>query len=143
MNRIFGSLNSTSVDVTSISTELVDSKRSGIIGPIKNGDAVYIARYGGVTIDFVPTFLSLLTQKCLGGNDDMLIPSGNFSGSSNLDDVPQYTITSNKDPITGSTTISFKNNDIDIRWIKARNIPKSSNWFENVWKDFNDGKIVQ
>jgi len=110
MNRIFGSLNSTSVDVTSISTELVDSKRSGIIGPIKNGDAVYIARYGGVTIDFVPTFLSLLTQKCLEGNDDMLIPSGNFSGSSNLDDIPQYTITSNKDPITGSKTISFKNN---------------------------------
>jgi hypothetical protein len=40
-------------------------------------------------------------------------------------------------------TISFKNNQIDIRWIKARNIPKSSNWFENVWKDFNDGTIVQ
>ena len=39
-------------------------------------------------------------------------------------------------------TISFKNNQIDIKWIKARNIPKSSSWFENVWKAFNDGNIV-
>lgn len=110
MNRNFGSLTSIPINVTPISTELINSKQSGIIGPIKNGDNVYIARYGGISIDFVPTFLSLSTQKCLEGNDDILIPSGNLSSGGTLDDVPQYTITSNKDPITGSMTVSFKNN---------------------------------
>lgn len=40
-------------------------------------------------------------------------------------------------------TISLKNNQVEIEWVKVRDIPKSSSWFENVWKDFNDGKIVR
>ena len=40
-------------------------------------------------------------------------------------------------------TISLTDNQIEIRWVKTRDIPKSTNWFENVWKDFNDGNIVR
>jgi succinate dehydrogenase/fumarate reductase flavoprotein subunit len=39
-------------------------------------------------------------------------------------------------------TISFKNNQINIEWEKVRDIPESSSWFESVWKDFKDGKII-
>ena len=39
-------------------------------------------------------------------------------------------------------TISFKNNQINLEWVKVRDIPESSSWFESVWKDFNDGKII-
>ena len=40
-------------------------------------------------------------------------------------------------------TISLKKNHIDIKWVKVREIPEQTSWFENVWKDYNDGKIVQ
>jgi len=40
-------------------------------------------------------------------------------------------------------TISLKNNQIDIEWVKVRDIPETFSWFENVWKDFNEGKIVK
>ncbi|MFX0074463.1 MAG: FAD-binding protein [Candidatus Hermodarchaeota archaeon] len=39
-------------------------------------------------------------------------------------------------------TISLKNNQINIEWVKVRDIPESSSMFENVWKDFSDGKII-
>ncbi len=40
-------------------------------------------------------------------------------------------------------TISLKNDQINIKWVKVREIPESSSWFENVWKDYNDGKVVR
>ncbi|MBY9013056.1 MAG: FAD-binding protein [Candidatus Lokiarchaeota archaeon] len=40
-------------------------------------------------------------------------------------------------------TISLKKTHIDIKWVKVREIPEQTSWFENVWKDYNDGKIVQ
>ena len=40
-------------------------------------------------------------------------------------------------------TISFKNNRINIEWVKVRDSPESSSWFESVWKDFSDGKIIE
>jgi len=40
-------------------------------------------------------------------------------------------------------TISLKNNDVHVEWVKVRDIPKSSSWFENIWKDFNEGKIIR
>ncbi|MHA2287833.1 MAG: FAD-binding protein [Promethearchaeota archaeon] len=40
-------------------------------------------------------------------------------------------------------TISLQNNKPDIQWIKVRGVPKSFSWFESVWKDFNNGNIVQ
>ena len=39
-------------------------------------------------------------------------------------------------------TILFKNNQINLEWVKVRDIPESSSWFETVWKDFNNGKII-
>ena len=39
-------------------------------------------------------------------------------------------------------TICLKNGKIDVEWVKVRKIPEFNYWFENVWKDFNDGKII-
>ena len=52
-------------------------------------------------------------------------------------------IKSNLDLSDQIQTISLKNNRIDIEWVKVRDIPESSSWFENVWKDFNNGNIVR
>jgi hypothetical protein len=40
-------------------------------------------------------------------------------------------------------TVCWTKNRLEIRWIKVREIPKTDEWFETVWKDYNDGKIFQ
>jgi len=40
-------------------------------------------------------------------------------------------------------TISYRNNKIHIDWVNVREIPEKIGWFESVWKDYNDGKIIQ
>jgi succinate dehydrogenase/fumarate reductase flavoprotein subunit len=52
-------------------------------------------------------------------------------------------IKSNLDLSDQIQTISLKNDKVNIEWVKVRDIPESSSWFENVWKDFNDGNIVR
>jgi succinate dehydrogenase/fumarate reductase flavoprotein subunit len=52
-------------------------------------------------------------------------------------------IKSDQDLSNQIQTISLSKNQTDIRWVKVREIPESISWFENVWKDYNDGKIFQ
>ena len=40
-------------------------------------------------------------------------------------------------------TIRLKNDKVEIKWEKVREIPKTHGWFETVWKDYNDGKVFQ
>ena len=39
-------------------------------------------------------------------------------------------------------TICLKKGKIEVEWVKVRKIPDSNNWFEKVWKDYNEGKII-
>ena len=38
-------------------------------------------------------------------------------------------------------TIQYKAGIITFEWEKVRDIPNEFGWFENVWKDFSNGKI--
>ena len=51
-------------------------------------------------------------------------------------------VRSNLDLTDQIQTICLINGKIEVEWVKVRKIPEFNNWFEKVWKDYNEGKII-
>ena len=100
MDGPFGSVNTTATQ-----PELSESKKAGILGPIFNGDVVYLSVYGGVNQDRVPTLLGLSNQ-CTNPGDRLLIPIADAQ-SDTLDQASAYEIRATT--TSNGTTYQFRN----------------------------------
>lgn len=107
MDLPFGALGSTVLSSNS-PPDLSKSSKAGILGPIMNGEVVYISVYGGVNTDLTPVFLGFSKQNCQIGKDNLLLPIANGLDG-NLDQANEYRINADKNQDTGETTLQFTN----------------------------------
>jgi len=141
--------------------EGLEGERNNIILQMKNLDNIIALKNSKDIINYFQIRDSLMTQLLFFSSLlDYHQRSGQSRGSFliNRKDINTETqetlvslptklsslnfVRSNLDLTDQIQTICLINGKIEVEWVKVRKIPESNNWFENVWKDYNDGKII-